>query len=169
MHLTVYIFLTGSTQVEKWSGKNSLRSGKSYRISFLSQGKFKEHQGKIEVRNTIGLIPLKSKRNISGHCDLLKRKGWMESTAVRGGCCCLWHFWRYLVREIVFLVEKSWKTERILQTDICVNHVPSFITSSFYLVQIRGSLRVILRPLIPAAPLVGGVSVFFLNRPVSCS
>ncbi|CAH3120834.1 unnamed protein product [Porites lobata] len=31
--------------------------------------------------------------------------------------------------------------------------------------QIRGSLRVILRPLIPAAPLVGGVSVFFLNRP----
>lgn len=25
----------------------------------------------------------------------------------------------------------------------------------------------ILRPLIPAAPLVGGVSVFFLNRPVS--
>lgn len=31
--------------------------------------------------------------------------------------------------------------------------------------QLRGSLRVILRPLIPAAPLVGGVSVFFLNRP----
>ncbi|XP_015764424.1 PREDICTED: extended synaptotagmin-2-A-like [Acropora digitifera] len=32
-------------------------------------------------------------------------------------------------------------------------------------VQVRGSMRVILRPLIPAAPLVGGVSVFFLNRP----
>ncbi|XP_074624645.1 extended synaptotagmin-2-like isoform X1 [Acropora palmata] len=31
--------------------------------------------------------------------------------------------------------------------------------------QVRGSMRVILRPLIPAAPLVGGVSVFFLNRP----
>ena len=37
----------------------------------------------------------------------------------------------------------------------------------FFLLQIRGSMRVILRPLIPAAPLVGGVSVFFLNRPVS--
>ena len=33
--------------------------------------------------------------------------------------------------------------------------------------QLRGTLRVIMRPLIPAAPLVGGISVFFLDRPVS--
>ncbi|XP_031566724.1 extended synaptotagmin-2-A-like isoform X2 [Actinia tenebrosa] len=31
--------------------------------------------------------------------------------------------------------------------------------------QLRGTLRVILSPLIPTSPLVGGVSVFFLNRP----
>jgi hypothetical protein len=33
--------------------------------------------------------------------------------------------------------------------------------------QIRGDLRVILRPLIPMAPLIGGVTVFFLTNPVS--
>ncbi|KAK3739454.1 hypothetical protein QZH41_017292 [Actinostola sp. cb2023] len=32
-------------------------------------------------------------------------------------------------------------------------------------VQLRGTLRVILSPLIPSAPLVGGISLFFLNRP----
>ncbi|KXJ26093.1 Extended synaptotagmin-3 [Exaiptasia diaphana] len=31
--------------------------------------------------------------------------------------------------------------------------------------QLRGTLRVILSPLVPSSPLVGGVSVFFLNRP----
>lgn len=59
------------------------------------------------------------------------------------------------------------KHQGILENDIYGNHVLSLIASSICLVQIRGSLRVILRPLIPAAPLVGGVSVFFLNRPVS--
>ncbi|EDO32931.1 predicted protein [Nematostella vectensis] len=31
--------------------------------------------------------------------------------------------------------------------------------------QLRGTLRVIMSPLVPSAPLVGGISVFFLNRP----
>ena len=55
----------------------------------------------------------------------------------------------------------------LLETRNC--HVLSccILMVSFHPIQLRGSLRVILRPLIPAAPLVGGVSVFFLNRPVS--
>ena len=54
-----------------------------------------------------------------------------------------------------------------LKLEILIYYPAAFLWFSFHPIQLRGSLRVILRPLIPAAPLVGGVSVFFLNRPVS--
>lgn len=34
-------------------------------------------------------------------------------------------------------------------------------------IKVRGTLRVIMSPLVPASPLVGGLSIFFLDKPVS--
>ena len=42
-----------------------------------------------------------------------------------------------------------------------------FLMFFFHLIPLCGSLCVILCSLIPAVPLVGGVSIFFLNRPIS--
>ena len=70
-------------------------------------------------------------------------------------------------RYIVFTANRIFYQHELLETRN--SHVLSccILIVSFHPIQLRGSLRVILRPLIPAAPLVGGVSVFFLNRPVS--
>lgn len=88
-------------------------------------------------------------------------KGCGEEITVRGG-------WR----QPLYLTLSSYWSGKLYLIRGKSENIGDFwklIASSFCLVQIRGSLRVILRPLIPAAPLVGGVSVFFLNRPVSCS
>lgn len=37
----------------------------------------------------------------------------------------------------------------------------------YFIFQIYGTLRVVMKPLVKIIPLVGGVTVFFLNRPVS--
>ena len=65
-------------------------------------------------------------------------------------------------QEHSVLYESLSKLEYFVRNDIL--HI-NLIKCDF--LQVRGSMRVILRPLIPAAPLVGGISVFFLNRPVS--
>ena len=56
------------------------------------------------------------------YCDLLKIYQWVERTAVRGGWRPLLYvaFCIYLVREILFL---SGKSQGILKTDVCGNHV----------------------------------------------
>lgn len=89
---------------------------------------------------------------------------------------------RIIVREVVIVFgilqifgQRIWifyegnvgKYQGILENDIYGNYVFSFIVFFICFVQIRGSLRVILRFFIFAVFFVGGVLVFFFNRSVS--
>lgn len=43
----------------------------------------------------------------------------------------------------------------------------SYVTQAYLCRQLRGTMRVVMKPLIGVMPLMGGVTVFFLNNPVS--
>ena len=55
----------------------------------------------------------------------------------------------------------------LFETGIIIYYPGVFLWFSFHPIQLPGSLHVILCPLIPVVPLVGGVLVFFLIRPLS--
>ena len=55
----------------------------------------------------------------------------------------------------------------LFETAIIIYYPGVFLWFSFHPIQLPGSLHVILCPLIPVVPLVGGVLVFFLIRPLS--
>ena len=55
----------------------------------------------------------------------------------------------------------------LFETGIIIYYPGVFLWFSFHPIQLPGSLHVILCPLIPVVPLVSGVLVFFLIRPLS--
>ena len=67
----------------------------------------------------------------------------------------------------VYCIYYKLKLYELFETGICIYYPAVFLCFFFHPIQLCGSLCVILCSLIPAVPLVGGVSIFFLNRPTS--
>ena len=70
-------------------------------------------------------------------------------------------------RYIVFFTNWTFYLHELFETRICIYYPAVFLCFFFHPIPLCGSLFVILCSLIPAVPLVGGVSIFFLNRPIS--
>ena len=70
-------------------------------------------------------------------------------------------------RYIVFITNRTFYLHELFETGILIYYPAVFLWFSFHPIQLCGSLHVILCPLIPTVPPpVGGVSVFFLIRPI---
>ena len=67
----------------------------------------------------------------------------------------------------VYCIYYKLKLYELFETGICIYYPAVFLCFFFHPIQLCGSLCVILCSLIPAVPLVGGVSIFFLNGPIS--
>ena len=67
----------------------------------------------------------------------------------------------------VYCIYYKLKLYELFETGICIYYPAVFLCFFFHPIPLCGSLCVILYFLISAVPLVGGVSIFFLNGPIS--